>query len=133
MNKPAKELARQATRFSFAGIANTAVTLVVYQGLLFLTSAHIAYALSWFLGLAMVLTLYPRHVFGRRAALPKAHRVSIAVAYAISFFIGLSIIYLCNIMGIWERLSIFISIGTTTVFNFLAIRYIVAMSTDGAE
>ncbi len=133
MNNISKELARQATRFSFAGVANTLVTLALYQGLLFITSAHLAYTVSWFSGLAIVMTWYPRHVFGKRAALPTVHLMSIAGAYAISFFLGLFAIYLCNVVGNFERVSIFISIAVTTVFNFLAIRYIVAKTSSGAE
>lgn len=126
MNRTANNLAHQAARFSFAGIANTLVTVCVYQGLLFLSSAEVAYTLSWLLGFMIVVSLYPKHVFGKRDGLSKAKRLMIAFVYAASFFIGVCLIYLCNLSGIWERISIFISIAATTAFNFLAMRYIVA-------
>lgn len=126
-------IVQHATRFSIAGVLNSAVSLLIYQSLLFVAPAAVAYVLAWTCGLLIVCALYPKHVFKRKGGLERSDRLLVVLCYLLSFLIGLGIIHVSEVAGIWDRLSIFVSIATTTVFNFLSMRYIINRRPDGAN
>lgn len=53
----------ECVRFLGAGIANTLLTLLLFQVFLFLMSYQVSYLLSWLIGLVFVTIFYPIFVF----------------------------------------------------------------------
>ena len=116
-----RQFARDAARFLVAGGTNTALTLVIYQILLFFISAPVAYTITWFVSLTLVSVFYPTHVF----RLPRAGPVEGAIAvivYLVGFLIGLAVISFLSDEYKMERAAIFAALMFTACFNFLAMK-----------
>lgn len=110
-----------AGRFLGAGLVNTALTLVIYQVLLFWLPATVAYAGAWLVGLAFVALVYPSHVFkGGRTG--NEARVATSVIYLLGFVIGLATVKFLDTMFGAERLAVFGALLITTIFNFALMR-----------
>jgi putative flippase GtrA len=114
-----------AIRFLGAGVLNTALTLGIYQILLFFCSPTAAYALAWICGLLFVAIFYPRKVFGVAERSVFVSLVVVAI-YVVGFFLGLSVVNVISYDFSAPRLGIFVSIACTTVFNFIVMRYVLA-------
>lgn len=114
---------RDVIRFLIAGCINTGFTIIVYQILLFWVSSSIAYALSWFCGLAFIATVYPSRVFvgGRSSA---SARLQLIISYCAIFVIGLALMRLMESAAIPARIAIFLTVGTTTLMNFVVGRFL---------
>lgn len=110
-------VARDASRFLLAGLANTALTLAVYQLLLFALPPGLAYTGAWACGLLFVVVVYPSKVFpeGRTG---RAARMGIAVSYIAVFGIGLVTLEVLERFGVPPRLAIVLVMMVTTVVNF---------------
>lgn len=105
-------------RFLIAGGLNTALTLVVYQALLFILSPSASYAISWCCGLFFVISFYPSRVFSGACADVSA-RVRLGISYAVLFLLGLGALRLLGWAGVSPRLAILVVLGITTASNFL--------------
>lgn len=105
-------------RFLIAGLANTLLTLAVYQLLLFAMPPWAAYALSWVGGLLFVVTFYPTRVFAG-ARRDTTARVRLGVTYAAMFLLGLATLQLLGAAGAPPRLAILLVLAVTTAANFL--------------
>lgn len=116
-------LSRDAVRFIIAGVLNTALTLLVYQALLFFMRPSLAYAGAWLAGLVYVAIVYPDKVFegGRRSL---TDRLTVAISYIGVFLLGLLLLSLAQSAGVPASLAIFLVIAATTVINFVASRFI---------
>lgn len=116
-------LRSDALRFVVAGVANTGLTLVVYQLLLLALSPSFAYISAWFAGLALVAVVYPNKVFkgGRRGT---NDRLLLAACYGGTFISGFVLLQALQALGLSPRLVIFVVIAATTVINFLLSRKI---------
>ncbi|WP_246160407.1 GtrA family protein [Aureimonas fodinaquatilis] len=108
-------------RFLAAGIANTGLTLVVYQLLLFVVSPAHSYIVAWVTGLAFVAIIYPNKVFkgGRRTVID---RLSLAGCYCAVFLSGLFFLRVLQEQGVVPRLAILMVIVATTLLNFVLSR-----------
>lgn len=112
----AKSLGADALRFFIAGTANTLITTLVYQILLFLWPPSFSYLVAWVVGLILVLYFYPEKVFpGGRKDL--ASRFLFAIAYFVVFLTGLGLLHLLNAAGLSSRFSIFIALSITALLN----------------
>ncbi|WP_432807257.1 GtrA family protein [Microvirga terrae] len=108
-------------RFLGAGLVNTALTLVIYQVLLFWLPATVAYAGAWLVGLAFVALVYPSRVFkGGRTG--NEARIATSVIYLLGFAIGLTTVKFLDTTFGAERLAIFGALLVTTIFNFALMR-----------
>lgn len=116
-----RHLRGDAIRFVIAGVANTGLTLVVYQVLLFALSPSLAYIAAWLAGLVFVAMVYPDKVFkgGRQSA---GDRLLLAVCYCAVFLSGLLLLQALQALGHSPRLAIFVVIITTTLINFFLSR-----------
>lgn len=114
---------RDSLRFVGAGLANTAFTLLVYQGLLFIVNHQAAYAGAWAAGLVFVVLFYPNRVFGKRN--PKAWSlVALALNCGGIFFIGSITLQFLIGLGVAPRLSVFVVLLLTSTANFVLGRWI---------
>ena len=121
--------AADGLRFVFAGAVNTLVTLAIYQLLLFIASAWLAYTISWLCGLLLVMIFYPSRVFaGARRDL--AARVWLGISYAAVFLLGFGTLRMLQEAGIPARLSIFAVLAVTTASNFILGRMILKTRHD---
>lgn len=120
-------LFKDGLRFLFAGLMNAGVTFLVYQLLLFWTGEKVAYALSWIVGLLIVVLVYPSKVFvGGRKDLTV--RLALGVSYLLVFLIGLGLLDLLTTTGVSPRVSIILVMAVTTATNFLFGRTLVRRS-----
>lgn len=113
----ARSVLSDGVRFLLAGFANTAVTLGIYQLLLFVVSPSAAYAISWVCGLVFVAAVYPSKVFGQRE--PSRARVALfSFNYAVVFVAGLAVLNVLSDTALGPRLSILFVLVATTALNF---------------
>lgn len=116
-----RHLSGDAIRFVIAGVANTGLTLVVYQVLLFALSPSLAYVAAWLAGLVFVAVVYPNKVFkgGRQGT---GDRLLLAACYCAVFLAGLLLLQALQVLGLSPRLAIFVVIIATTLINFFLSR-----------
>ncbi len=116
-----RHLSGDAIRFVIAGVANTGLTLVVYQLLLFALSPSLAYIAAWLAGLVFVAVVYPNKVFkgGRQGT---GDRLLLAACYCAVFLSGLLLLQALQALGLSPRLAIFVVIIATTLINFFLSR-----------
>ena len=116
-------LAGDGFRFLGAGALNTLLTLALYQLLVFWLSPSVAYVVCWMTGFVCVTYAYPRLVFRLDGTRRTAQRTKVAGVYAASFVLGWLIVAGLDWAWGWQRLSIFVSVAVTTVFNFGVMRW----------
>ena len=116
-------LSADVVRFLTAGVVNSGLTILIYQGLLFAVSPGLAYSVAWICGLVLVALVYPDWVFkgGRRRWMDRA---GIAASYVIVFLFGLLILHLAQAVGISARISVFVVVALTATLNFFVSRSI---------
>lgn len=110
-------------RFLGAGVVNTTLTIIIYELLLFVMGAGVAYAITWLVGMAFVITVYPSHVFKGGNKSLRARILTMGV-YVTGFFIGLGIITGLDYTFDAPRLAILAALVVTTAFNFLGMRLV---------
>lgn len=118
-------LYKQVFRFAGAGVINTALTFVLYQLLLFALSPSVAYALTWLVGLSLVVAVYPAAVFGRSET-SSARRAAVAATYLLGFVIGLLVLRATIAWADAPRAAILASLAATSAFNFLVMRLVLS-------
>jgi putative flippase GtrA len=108
-------------RFAFAGGANTALTLVVYQIAVGFTGPSLAYILSWAVGLAFVYYVYPERVFsgGRRDTMS---RLALVANYVVAFGLGLIAVNAVSHYFGADRIAIIAALALTTTYTFFSSR-----------
>lgn len=107
----------RAFRFVGAGLANTGLTLLVYQGSLFIVGHQVAYAVAWISGLIFVVSVYPNRVFGKRNPTVRS-LIVLAFFYGGVFLLGSMALQLLTGSGIAPRLSVFFVLVITSMANF---------------
>lgn len=118
---------KELLKFIGAGGFNTLFTLLLYQMLLFVMGEHLAYSISWLVGLMIVVIIYPSKVFAINGV-KYIGRTMLAGSYLLTFLLGLSLIELLSFFSVQERLVIFIVIPITTLINFLLSKVILIKS-----
>lgn len=106
----------EVLRFVVAGLANSIITIAIYQIFVSYLSPAAAYAGAWVFGILLVAIVYPRAVYRRRAS--PASRGTIALVYIGSFFLGLSVAQLLTQLGFHPRLMVFAVLIVTSVINY---------------
>lgn len=118
----AEGITKDAFRFLIGGGLNTAITYLAY--LFFLLFAHyqIAYALSWVVGLLIIVIFYPSKVFvGSQNSWKKT--ASLIGQYVLVFFCGLQCLRALVVYAdIPEQFAALLTMAFTTVLNFLLMR-----------
>ena len=116
-------MAKEGFRFVVAGSINTVLTLAVYQLCLVFMSHEIAYGISWLLGIAFLVIVYPSKVFSHNnSSLTK--KVFIALLYLITFILGLRLLNWLVLSGIPAEFAIFIVLAFAMIINFFGMRMI---------
>ncbi|MCD2323290.1 hypothetical protein LQ953_04580 [Sphingomonas sp. IC-56] len=119
------KLLGQAGRFLVAGIANTVMTLAIYQLLLLVLPPRPAYAVTWALGMIFVAAVYPSRVFGVGRP-TSAMRIGVILVYIAGFASGLALIQpVARLVG--AHGAIFPVLVFTTLFNFVAMRAVIGL------
>jgi putative flippase GtrA len=117
-------LRKDGLRFLAAGLANTGLTFLLYQLLLFVVSAQLAYVVTWCAGLLFVVAVYPSKVFAGGRTDWRA-RINLGISYIGVFLVGLLTLKLLGYWSVAPRLAIVFVMGVTTVANFIVGRYLV--------
>lgn len=112
-----KAILPEIGRFAAAGLGNTLLTILVYQLAVSVTSPLSAYVLSWCVGIAIVMTVYPKLVFKREANLLNAGVMG--AIYAVAFAIGCGVTALCVRFQVPDRAIIVIAAGVTSLFSYV--------------
>ena len=108
-------------RFLAAGAANTALTIVIYQALLFVTTVMLAYVLAYAVGVAFAAYAYARHVFD--TTVTKAGFGRFAVFYVASGFIGTLVnSLLVDPVGVPARIAVFVTVAVLLPLNYFGSR-----------
>ena len=109
-------------RFLVAGGVNTGLSLLVYQGALFVMPHIPSYVLAYIAGLIAAYVLYSRHVFG--APLSRARFAAFTLFYIASLVTGTLLnAALIELAGIMARVAIFITITVMLPVNYAGSRW----------
>lgn len=119
------ELLKQGGRFVIGGAINTLLTTSLYLILTFWLSGPVSYALSWCVGMAFVVKVYPTKVFGSPTE-GVALRIGFIATYVASFAIGLLVVWVVSDFLGREKMAIFAALIITTAFNFITMRLVVS-------
>ncbi len=112
-----------SARFIGAGIANTLLTIALYQIFLLFLPHDYAYTLSWLSGFVFLMVIYPSKVFaGKKYSIMR--KFSIAVSYLSIFFIGLIFLDYLVQNGLHERTAIFVIVFVSALLNFFLSRFL---------
>ena len=119
---PARRESRQILRFVIAGAINSGLSVLVYQAALFVMPHGPAYVLAYLAGIAIAYVLYSRQVFD--APLGTKRFATFALFYMASLVIGTVLNgVLIEMLGVVERLAIFITIALMLPVNYLGSRF----------
>ena len=113
---------KDGLRFLLGGGLNTTISYLVYLFFLLFTSYQIAYALSWLVGLLIIVIFYPSKVFvGSQNSWKKI--VLLIGQYILVFFCGLQCLKAMVVyVGVSEQVAALFTMALTTLFNFLLMR-----------
>jgi len=113
---------KDGIRFLIGGGINTAISYFSYLFFLLFTHYQIAYALSWVVGLSIIVIFYPSKVFvGSQNSWKKT--TVLMGQYLLVFFCGLQCLKVLVVhAGISEQLAALFTMALTTVLNFLLMR-----------
>ncbi len=119
---PARRESRQILRFVIAGAINSGLSVLVYQAALFVMPYGPAYVLAYLAGIAIAYVLYSRQVFD--APLGTKRFATFALFYMASLAVGTVLNgVLIEMLGVVERLAIFITIALMLPVNYLGSRF----------
>lgn len=119
---PVRRESRQILRFVIAGAINTGLSVLVYQAALFVMPHGPAYVLAYLAGIAIAYVLYSKQVFD--APMGTKRFAAFAVFYVLSLAVGTLLnAALIEMIGIIERLAIFITIALMLPVNYLGSRF----------
>lgn len=117
-----KTVIKDGIRFLIGGGLNTAISYLAYLFFLLFTSYQIAYALSWVVGLLIIVIFYPSKVFvGSQNSWKKT--ALLIGQYVLVFFCGLECLKaLVVYAGVSEQVAALFTMAITTILNFLLMR-----------
>ncbi len=109
-------------RFFAAGIANTLITIGIYQLIVANFGPLWAYAVAWLAGILIVATVYPTVVY--RVTAGTAPRVMMAGLYMTVFVFGLLLTRWLDDLGLPPRVMIFVVAATTSGLSYFGGRVV---------
>lgn len=113
---------KDGLRFLIGGGLNTAISYLAYLFFLLFTHYQIAYALSWAMGLLIIVVFYPSKVFFGSKNSWKKTAILIG-QYLLVFFCGLQCLKVLVVHAeMSEQLAALFTMALTTVLNFLLMR-----------
>lgn len=117
-----KTVIKDGIRFLIGGGLNTAISYLVYLFFLLFTSYQIAYALSWVVGLLIIVIFYPSKVFvGSQNSWKKT--ALLIGQYVLVFFCGLECLKALVVYAdVSEQVAALFTMVITTILNFLLMR-----------
>lgn len=117
-----KTVIKDVIRFLIGGGLNTGISYLAYLFFLLFTSYQIAYALSWVVGLLIIVIFYPSKVFvGSQNSWKKT--VLLIGQYVLVFFCGLGCLKaLVVYAGVSEQVAALFTMAITTILNFFLMR-----------
>jgi putative flippase GtrA len=119
---PVRRESRQILRFVIAGTINAGLSVLVYQAALFVMPHGPAYVLAYLAGIAIAYVLYSKQVFD--APMGTKRFAAFAVFYVLSLAVGTLLnTALIEMIGVTERLAIFITIALMLPVNYLGSRF----------
>lgn len=115
---------KDGLRFLIGGGLNTAISYLSYLFFLLFTNYQMAYALSWVLGLFIIVIFYPSKVFvGSQNSWKKT--AFLIGQYVLVFFCGLQCLKaLVGYTAMSEQLAALFTMVFTTLLNFLLMRFL---------
>lgn len=121
-NSPVVRRGGRVARFIAAGAANTLVSILIYQGALFLMGHLPAYVLAYAVGVVMAYFLYARHVFEAQTSTRGFARF--AVFYVVAGAAGSMInTVFIETLGWPARLAIFVTVMVMLPVNYAGSRW----------
>ena len=117
-----KTVIKDGVRFLIGGGLNTAISYFSYLFFLLFTHYQIAYALSWVVGLLIIIIFYPSKVFvGSQNSWKKT--VLLILQYVLVFCCGLQCLKALVVYAdISEQVAALFTMVLTTAVNFLLMR-----------
>jgi putative flippase GtrA len=109
-------------RFFTAGIANTLITIGIYQLVVANLGPLWAYGVAWLAGIIIVAAVYPAMVYRVSARMPA--RVMMACLYVTVFVLGLLLTRCLDDLGLPARLTIFAVTAVTSGLSYFGGRFI---------
>lgn len=106
----------ELSRFILLGAINTVLTLCLYNALIFIMSAKVAYTITYILGLFFVFVFYPSKIFKVDGVWAKL--ISVFV-YISSLMLGVYIVSMIDN----ERVAVIFAVVVTTLYNYFIMRF----------
>lgn len=111
-----------AMRFLAAGVANTLLSIAVYQAALFVTGHVVAYGIAYTAGILFAYFAYARHVFD--AALSTRRFVFFALFYIASGCVGTVVnAGLIEHLALHPRVAIFVTVVIMLPLNYFGSKW----------
>lgn len=118
-------------RFLAAGAANTVLTIVLYQALLFVMNVTMSYVIAYAVGVAFAAYAYARHVFDTTVTQRSFGRF--AVFYVASGFVGTLVNGgLVDPVGVPARIAVFVTVAIMLPLNYFGSRAALGTRRRGA-
>jgi putative flippase GtrA len=117
-----KTVIEDGLRFLIGGGLNTVISYLTYLFFLLVTHYQIAYALSWVVGLLVIVIFYPSKVFvGSQNSWKKT--ALLVMQYGLVFLCGLQCLKALVIyVHLSEQIAALLTMAITTVLNFILMR-----------
>lgn len=111
-------------RFIVVGGTNTVVTAAAFYGLATLLPARIAFTIVYAAGLAFVVVVTPRYVFGSRTS--SARRLLLALWYVATYGVGIGVIaLLASVLSAPRLVVVLGTVMVTAPLSFIGARLLV--------
>jgi len=114
-------LARQFIKFGMVGVSNTVISIVVYNGLLWISVHYIiAYTIAFLVSVVNAYIWNKKFVFKSRPAGRKRTFLKVFLSYGSTFLLGMGLLYvMVQHMGISKPLAQILLLIITIPVNFL--------------
>ena len=111
-------------RFLLVGGANTLATMAAFYGLAIVLPTRVAFTLVYAAGLAFVVLVTPRYVFGRRSPWPR--RLLLALWYVATYGVGIGVIsLLSSVLSAPREAVVLGTVAVTAPLSFVGARLLV--------
>lgn len=116
-----KDLVKQFIKFGLVGVSNTLISIVIYNGLLYIKINYIvAYTIAFLISVVNAYFWNKKYVFNKQISTDKKPFIKVFLSYGSTFLLGMLLLFiLVSYLGISEQLAQILILFITIPLNFL--------------